>query len=264
MRIPRQLLTAGTAAITAGVAFLTIVPSVAQAAPDTYRQLDAAGLIGVLPSGTEAPAWLGRPVEANTESRVPSEGMTICNVGDERSQVPSAENTIFTKDITGLTPSLSAYSFVNFGRFPTGGYSNMISSIAQFPSAAAADAAWKDLVAKSPACAAPWSLPYPADDGTWNGMQQVRGTVSAGTSLYGSPSLVITSASSGTREGASAPSRTGGSLTVWRHLGNVIYRVQFSKAVLRDVRSAVSVSDRMTVNALSALIGERYMTVAGG
>jgi len=264
MRIPRQLLTAGTAAITAGVAFLTIVPSVAQAAPDTYRQLDAAGLIGVLPSGTEAPAWLGRPIQANTESKVPSEGMTICSVGDERSQVPSAENTIFTKDITGLTPSLSAYSFVNFGRFPTGGYSNMISSIAQFPSAAAADAAWKDLVAKSPACAAPWSLPYPADDDTWNGMQQVRGTVSAGTSLYGSASLVITSASSGTREGASAPSRTGGSITVWRHLGNVIYRVQFSKAVLRDVRSAVSVSDRMTVNALSALIGERYMTVAGG
>ncbi len=264
MRVPRPLLTAGTAAITAGVAFLAVTPSVAQAAPDTYRQLDAAGLIGVLPSGTEAPAWLGQPVEANTESRVPSEGMTICNVGDERSRVPSAQNTIFTKDITGLTPSLSAYSFVNFGRFPTGGYSNMISSIAQFPSSAAADAAWQDLLAKSRACAVSWSLPYPADDGTWNGMQQVRGAVSTGDSLYGSPSLVITSTSSGTREGASAPSRTGGSLTVWRHLGNVIYRVQFSKAVLRDVRSAVSATDRMTVNALSALIGERYMTAAGG
>jgi len=42
----------------------------------------------------------------------------------------------------------------------------------------------------------------------------------------------------------------------------VIYQAEFSKAVQRDVRSAVSVSDRMTINAVSALIGERYLAAA--
>ncbi|MFM8895399.1 MAG: hypothetical protein ACKOE2_08500 [Actinomycetales bacterium] len=231
--------------------------AIAVAAPSQYRQLDGAGLIGVLPSGTEAPAWLGQPTQADAMAVVPTQGLTICYVGNENSVVDGDQDPIL-----GRKADLGAYSFVNFGRFPNGGYSNMISRISQFPSTAAADAAWANLLATSRRCVASWVVPYPITNDTVDGTQAVRQTVRTGDSIYGSASLVITTTSSGTRTGATAPDRTGASLAVWRHLGNVIYQVEFNKAVQRDVRSAVSVSDRMTINAVSALIGERYLAAA--
>ena len=254
---PRGSFAGVSVGVVAVAMLLCGVPSIAQAAPVQYRQLDGAGLIGVLPGGAEAPPWLGKPTQADASSVVPTEGLTICYVGDDNSRVAGD-----VTPIRGMRANLGAYSFVNFGRFPNGGYSNMISRISQFPSTAAADAAWANLRAASQQCVASWILPYPADNDTFDGTQEIRQKVSTGDSLYGSASLVITSTSSGTRAGAAAPSRTGGSISVWRHVGNVIYQVEFSKAVLRDVRSAVSVADRMTVNAVSALIGERYISVA--
>ncbi|MFM8349964.1 MAG: hypothetical protein ACKN9D_02765 [Actinomycetales bacterium] len=49
--------------------------AIAVAAPSQYRQLDGAGLIGVLPSGTEAPAWLGQPTQADAMAVVPTQGL---------------------------------------------------------------------------------------------------------------------------------------------------------------------------------------------
>jgi len=251
------------AVVTAGIAAPALVLSVAsafaQAAPAHYRQLDGSGLISVLPGVTEAPAWFGKSTQADTNSAVPTQGLLICTVGTGALQ-ESDEQT----EIRGPQAQLAAYSFVNFGRFPSGGYSNMISRISQFPSAADATKAWASLVVASRKCSGSWSLPYPATNDTFDGRQAVRQTVSAGDALFGSRSLVITSVSSGTRNGAAAPDRTGGSLTVWRHLGNVIYHVEYTKVVQRDVSSAISVADRMTIATLSALTGERYISIAAG
>ncbi len=255
----RGMAAAATAGSIVVAVLLSSTGTGAQAAPVQYRQLDGAGLIGVLPSVQEAPPWLGQVTEGYVKSVVPTEGMLICTVGSGDLQLSDDE-----AEIRGVQAGLAAVSFTQFGRFPSDGYSTMIARISQFPSAAAAQAAWAKLLVTSKKCAGSWTLPYPAEDDTLNGRQSVRQTVGLGDGLFGSRSLVITGVVSSKRAGAGSPDRTGGLLSVWRHVGNAIYVVSFSKSVQRDVRSAVSVADRATINAVSALIGERYIAVAAG
>lgn len=237
-----------SAVVIAVMALAMAGPQGAWGAPVAYRQLDGAGLIGVLPAPGEAPPWFGTPRSLEAKSAVPDGPMAVCYVNAD-------------EPVKGKQASLVAYTFTEYGTLAIG-YWNLISRVYQFPSKAAADAAWAELLARSPQCAGTWTVPYQFANTGRLGDIVLTQRVYPGSVQDGSRALVIASQSRGTRFGARAPERTGGSLKVWRHQGNVLFNVEFTKSVLDNVKSAVSASDQATVQAMSLLIGERYRAAA--
>lgn len=247
--------------ILAAALLLPWASTAAQAAPAQYRQLDDAGLVGVLPTAAEAPRWLGRTAPTQQgEARVatPTQGIAICSVGEGSLQDPDDETDIRG----GARAERYASRIIEYGRYRPVGWSQVIFRIFQFPSAVAAEDAWAQLLVSAEKCTGTWTLPYPDPvNDTFNGTQAIQQTVRPGSAAFGSRSLIRTSTALGTRTGAASPDRTGSAISEWRRVGNVIYEVNFGTAVQGEVPTAVSPSDRLTVNALSALIGERYLSV---
>ncbi len=247
----RGIIRIGTCAVVAvGLAVGLSAPSSADSL--NFRQLQGPGLIAVLPQPNEYPLWLGaKQYSLSTESFTPEAGMSICEVG-------------ISESVEGQKPSLGAYSFVDYGAYPSGGFANLLTNIYQFPNAQAARAAWANLNDKAKACTTTFVGPYQFAGTERLGDVTLRQKVRTSDPASGTRGLIIDSRSSWKRYGATNPDRTGGQWRIWRQVGNVVFKISYVKVVDRDVPTVMSASDRATINALSLLVVERYRAAALG
>ena len=235
-------------AATAAVAILLCGTNPAQAAP-TYQELSAEALVSVLPSGAEAPMWLGTPTSTNIQSFTPSQGIPICYLGNG-------------DEVLGKQAQLGAVSAVDYGPYPSGGFLNTISRIYQYPDASSASDAWRNLQKNSSTCVSKIRTPWQYSDTPVLGTRKGAITVHRGEGQFGQRSVVIDGQNYSIPTGSSTPTMTSRGMTIWRHVGNVLYEVIVNKVVSGNVASALSSSDIATANALSLLIGERYNAAA--
>jgi hypothetical protein len=143
---------------------------------------------------------------------------------------------------------------------------NMIQRIYEFATVQDAQAAMRALRAAAAACTKPYQVPYyeAQPDGSFDVVGKIvaSSTTSNGDIQYGRRSFIIDSTSYGTRDGQSSPDRTGSGYSIFRVVGRAITEVEATKVLMKNVKTALSLQERTTVNALSQLVTERYHVVA--
>lgn len=224
---------------------------------DDYRTLGTEGLLAVSLDASLSPPWFPAVRNADRAASAAENRITACVRGEGDEYIRATE---------GPVPTTRAYGFINYGRLPTEGYMNMIQRIYEFATVQDAQAAMRALRAAVAACTKPYQVPYYEEqpDGSFAVVGKIvaSSTTSNGDIQYGRRSLIIDSTSYGTRDGQSSPDRTGSGYSIFRVVGRAITEVEASKALMKNVKTALSLQERTTVNALSQLVTERYHVVA--
>jgi hypothetical protein len=234
-------------------AIVSLAPS---ASASDYRALDPDALVSLSLDATLSPPWFPPVKDPDRKAFTPDERIAVCAI-DANTEVRAQ---------SGPIPNSGAYGYLNYGALPGGGFMNVIQRIHQFPTAQDARAAMRAMRSAAAKCLAPGTSGYPEQqpDGSFANVGRITSTavVRNGDIQFGHRSLIIDGTSRWTRNGASTPDRTGSGLTIFRLDGPVITSVIATKVVDANVRTALSLQERTTVNALSQLITERYHALA--